>query len=675
MDDPESSAAWQDFANALGTARALFLARSGSGDPAWAEKMTGRIAALPSRVSLFARLNGDTIALGDGGEIPPNNAAARSEIAYTIDAVEPGGWMSDFQRALDLGMGVKLTNSKHVETAIKADWIIAVGMTTGENTKDIVDLIDDLTAHDAFSILSQDTPTNNTVEGKTPLNAFRHAPVDYLRTYNAPKTSAIDNAAILAEALGIEESTFKDAAGAEGQDLADAQAMVRVIAPVLLDESLDGFDFSDDLDINDVSEILGAVLVARGALPALRFGKNPYGVVTISDNQTIKLDEASGFSENEVQVLGRFNQVANIYSGTLINAAQQSAPRLVPGDGGGALAAILQQARVSRRLDISDSNGEFFGQLGCPHVAGRAQNRQPQSYLADLREKELNDLPDPTEKDRSWPLLYRLARVSLIRNAIWALTLAERVKASDEREGTTQDGDARANVARPWLEDIAKFEGLPRRDQTKQFHRFDNLRRGSQKLENADTRTPLRVARRLRSFDHALAHLAAIAARPRGLAQLETLMFETMDMLNHRVDAWATGVAYARLKKRREAGIKGLQAGYFGMLGALRDASQTAPHDGYIQAPSTGQATTAAILRSAYLRHIGEGAFNLDLGSGRVLGAMRLLNQMIAGLPMAVGLGLAVERRLRDSKNGHMIPDFRKAFPMKASNEVGPARS
>ena len=69
------------------------------------------------------------------------------------------------------------------------------------------------------------------------------------------------------------------------------------------------------------------------------------------------------------------------------------------------------------------------------------------------------------------------------------------------------------------------------------------------------------------------------------------------------MDAWATGLAYRRIVKRRRAGRKGLAGGYWGHARQASRHSVTGRTDGYLQAPSTQQAATAAILRSAYLRH------------------------------------------------------------------------
>ena len=169
------------------------------------------------------------------------------------------------------------------------------------------------------------------------------------------------------------------------------------------------------------------------------------------------------------------------------------------------------------------------------------------------------------------------------------------------------------------------------------------------------------------AFDAGLARLAEIAARPDGTAALEALLFEVFDVLLHRTDSWLTGIAQARLARRRAAGGSGLSAGDRGLLGRLRSDDKLVANDGYIQAPSLSQATKAAVLRSAYRRH-GDEAFNLDLSSGRVRRGTAILDLPSGGAPLAAALGLRAFRALRDACPkglSHLIPGLRHDFPIR----------
>ena len=75
------------------------------------------------------------------------------------------------------------------------------------------------------------------------------------------------------------------------------------------------------------------------------------------------------------------------------------------------------------------------------------------------------------------------------------------------------------------------------------------------------------------------------------------------------------------------------------------------------------QATTAALLRSAYLRHKADGAFEVDLSSRRVRRALTLLDVLRKGLTLEEALGLRGERWLHDNKLSRLTFDSRRVFP------------
>ena len=67
--------------------------------------------------------------------------------------------------------------------------------------------------------------------------------------------------------------------------------------------------------------------------------------------------------------------------------------------------------------------------------------------------------------------------------------------------------------------------------------------------------------------------------------ELEVLLMEVFDLLQHRIDAWATGLAYHRLCEIRNDQPEGIHAGYYGFVGKLRSNPLTRT-GGYILAPS-----------------------------------------------------------------------------------------
>jgi hypothetical protein len=272
-------------------------------------------------------------------------------------------------------------------------------------------------------------------------------------------------------------------------------------------------------------------------------------------------------------------------------------------------------------------------------------------------------LPDPAEDDTSTPLLYRLARLALTINVVnivlgdlkLATGIAARPIGPRIRPSDVVDADP---VVRTKLDATGWLQ--------RSLSQMSTLR-SSPGIRTASINMLTTVVRR---FADALLELERIAARPQGVAELEMLLFETIDLFQHRTDAWVTGLAYARLVKLRKSGMQGLAAGYYGFIGKLREESATGRSNGYIQAPSMAQATTAAILRSAHLRQAGGGAFAIDLASRRARQALAFLDVLKKGIAIEEALGLRGERWLHDHKLSRLTLALRAQFPV--MNAAGP---
>ena len=213
------------------------------------------------------------------------------------------------------------------------------------------------------------------------------------------------------------------------------------------------------------------------------------------------------------------------------------------------------------------------------------------------------------------------------------------------------------------------------------------------------TRTPLRLLdgqestlETLKPSDHSAAqtledirtsldHLANVP-----IASLEMLLRETLDLASHRLDAWITSLATARLHGLRQTQPKGVVVGGYGWVENLRKIEsrtsvgsiptgedhadfplgERTDNGGYVAAPSLNQAATAAILRSGYLNHNQPGAtapFAIDLSSERVRLAQWLLDGVRNGQALGALLGYRFERLLREQGVAEYIEPFRRIAP------------
>ena len=170
-----------------------------------------------------------------------------------------------------------------------------------------------------------------------------------------------------------------------------------------------------------------------------------------------------------------------------------------------------------------------------------------------------------------------------------------------------------------------------------------------------------------------LKYLANIPA-----AALERALVSHFDCVAHRLDAWQEGVIARRLDKNRAkpAKAEGVYIGAFGWVENLKlTGNKTGTEGGFIHAPSPTHATTAAVLKSAFLNHKtpnGQSLFALNLHSRRLQQAQQVLERMRNGERLESILGYHFERALQDisatqnNAAANFILIFRKIYPITA---------
>ena len=169
--------------------------------------------------------------------------------------------------------------------------------------------------------------------------------------------------------------------------------------------------------------------------------------------------------------------------------------------------------------------------------------------------------------------------------------------------------------------------------------------------------------------------------------ELEALSCEFMDLFTHRLDAWFTGMAM-QLHKNPEAEYLNPYQVTYPAIGAYgwvfnlkenRSSGGAQPDKGeYILAPSLEHATTAAVLRAAYLntkKDDGDTHMCINLSSMRSRAALRMIDGIKNGLSTGVVLGADLERLLHEAHLTHgqemdeFIYPLRKLFPQNINIE------
>ncbi len=150
------------------------------------------------------------------------------------------------------------------------------------------------------------------------------------------------------------------------------------------------------------------------------------------------------------------------------------------------------------------------------------------------------------------------------------------------------------------------------------------------------------------------------------VGNLNHAMRTTLDAFSYRLDAWYTARANRRLEQMRSEKPTGVHVGGFAWVENLK-ADSRPDSDGHLLAPSLGQASSAAILRSGFMANHEQGAFNIDLDSRRTQRAQSILEGLRRDQPLAALYGYRVERGLRDAVLGKYIWPLRLSYPWRAA--------
>jgi len=675
--------AWSDLVSRFGTERATWIVRSGvalrPNDPSLRQASwtrPARASALPDRWIVIGYLDGQRVlaVAADHDVREPLPVGPSPGGMPTDDShVDPGiGWMVDFTDALDAGMAIKAPLPGGVD---RLDRIVVLGVRAGANNADTLAGL--LAAHaytDGFDLLAQGTPTNNTDETRSGWSRVGPDAAGSLRLAQRPATwqpADGTDASRLAAALGLDPATTGLARGAEATENAHAQA-----AAATLWATTWGYQLGTLLGGNvspTTIELTRRHMIdwvrARGPLPALRLGRQPYGILPVLPLDAN--DDGDGYAQTLASLLGTLAP-----AWTAAAAAREGSP----------IAELLQQlpvtedaqARAAFRPD--DAQGWF---AAATHFMGmtRAQVQHQRDVVLPAQAHEASILLGqphdltwtggivmPAADDEAWPLVVPMMPKDA-GDLPWlaAATLSE--LANDTTVHPSADSVIRMLVRSSLMLTLrdsgATVPPAPLPNQ---------LARG--RLDGqADPAPP-------DPLTETYAGLASLASAPADAVSLA--LRETLGLASCRWDAWVTSLATRRLARIRTH-EPGLALGGYGVVENLHRRRTlnpaSSPYDerpglvtdpanrGYLQAPGIPQAVTAAVLRSGQLSHA-DGALAVDLSSRRVRIANWLLAGVHQGQRLGTMLGYRFERSLQETGAGSYIAAFRALAPLDA-----PARS
>jgi hypothetical protein len=261
---------------------------------------TPRARLLPDRLVLMGLRAGQQVLHAVGEPVPPTLAVAPDPSAAEEDQLRPDGtglfvgpeleWVTDFTRAVEQGMGFRIPlGPADVERGF--DEVIVLGVRLRSDPEASRVALEELIDHhhhskSGFSVLPQGRPTNNADGDRSAYRWIEDSDVSFDHYFGTPPPDPADwyakrDGRWLAEMLGLDPATLDTVPFYGRSDIADAKAMNVALWPGTLGYFLESMlhPIVEDDTLERTREFFVRHVSARGTLPAVRVGRQPYGIL------------------------------------------------------------------------------------------------------------------------------------------------------------------------------------------------------------------------------------------------------------------------------------------------------------------------------------------------------------------------------------------------------------
>jgi hypothetical protein len=230
--------------------------------------------------------------------IGPDPSAKEGEAICQKDdriiLAEDTAWVVDFQKAVNNGMGFCIDLTPE-EFQLGFRRLMVLGVRLCSSAANGRDLLEELIRHHSasrggFSILPQGTPTNNTEQGSAGYSNVEDADATYRDPFGqgggftpVPTSEwlAKPDGQWLAECLGIRPEALADVGNYTCTDQSEARAMNIALWPATLGYFLESMmaPVLDRDTIQKTRSFFNGYVSGRGLVPAIRVGRQPYGIL------------------------------------------------------------------------------------------------------------------------------------------------------------------------------------------------------------------------------------------------------------------------------------------------------------------------------------------------------------------------------------------------------------
>lgn len=267
----------------------------------WSWSQAPQVKQFPERFIVLGYAGGAQVLEAIGGPIATPMYVGPDPSADPTDSIHPAGdelvvpdqlkWLVDFERAQADGMALAIDLSPEQARA-GFDRLLVLGVQMSTGAQDGAAALAELLHHHqvgraGLALVPQGAPTHNTTGAGTGYTQLDDPDQSFDDRRNAPLFTEVADPMSkrdgqwLAETLGIEPTVLTTVHGAGGADQMQARAMQRALWPATLGYWMDKMltpVFGDETIAQARSFFTGYVS-GRGAVPALRVGHQPYGVL------------------------------------------------------------------------------------------------------------------------------------------------------------------------------------------------------------------------------------------------------------------------------------------------------------------------------------------------------------------------------------------------------------
>ena len=301
-----------DRQNADVTVAVLDLPEPAAGDTrsaTWTQPARARL--LPDRFTLLGYAGGQLVLDVTGNAVPADlpvgpdpNTPDDDQFGSTPDGLHvpaPLSWLVDLDAAVAVGMGFRLPLTDALRGGL--DRLVVLGLRVRDPAVSRAEL-ETLITHQAnsragFRLLPQGTPTNNTGKTSSALGTVdeevaRFAALAAPAAATAGTSARKTDGQWLAELLGVDPAVVATVPGADGTDQREARAMNAALWPATwgyhLGTMLNPIVGTAALDATRAFYL--RYVSGRGPLPAIRVGRQPYGVLVTTAFSRLAWDDA-----------------------------------------------------------------------------------------------------------------------------------------------------------------------------------------------------------------------------------------------------------------------------------------------------------------------------------------------------------------------------------------------